>query len=204
MVKQQNQQRVPVGAIAAIAAVAVAAGGGAAWWRWHSTQNVTPPPAGNITTERNAPSPSATAPTEQKVEVYWLKDTGTNQQLVPTSITTTADQPSAALESAFNSLLAGPKDKSVSTTIPEGTKLLSLKSEKNGVHVNLSREFTSGGGSAAMIGRVAQVIYTATSLQPQGQVWIEVEGEPLEVLGGEGLELQQPLTRQSFQDNFTL
>lgn len=203
MVKQQNQQRVPVGAIAAIAAVAVAAGGGAAWWRWHSTQNITPPP-GNTTIERNTPPPTATTPTEQKVEVYWLKDTGTNQQLIPTAITTTADQPSSALESAFNSLLAGPQDKSVNTTIPEGTKLLSLESEQNGIHINLSQEFTSGGGSAAMTGRVAQVVYTATSLQPEAQVWIEVEGEPLEVLGGEGLELQQPLTRQSFQDNFTL
>lgn len=203
MVKQQKQ-RVPVGAIAAIVAVAVAAGGGAAWWRWHSTQNITPPPAGNTTIERNTPPPSATAPTEQKVEVYWLKDTGTNQQLVATSITTPANQPGTALESAFNSLLAGPQDKGVSTTIPEGTKLLSLKSEQNGIHINLSQEFTSGGGSAAMTGRVAQVVYTATSLQPDAQVWIEVEGEPLEVLGGEGLELQQPLTRQSFQDNFTL
>lgn len=203
MVKQQKQQRVSVGAIAAIAAVAVAAGGGAAWWRWHSTQNLNPPP-GNTTIERNTPPPTATTPTEQKVEVYWLKDTGTNQQLVPTAIATTANQPSTVLESAFNSLLAGPQDKSVSTTIPEGTKLLSLKSEPDGIHINLSQEFTSGGGSAAMTGRVAQVVYTATSLQPEARVWIEVEGEPLEVLGGEGLELQQPLTRQSFQDNFTL
>jgi spore germination protein GerM len=31
-----------------------------------------------------------------------------------------------------------------------------------------------------------------------------VEGKPLEVLGGEGLELEQPLTRENFKKNFAL
>jgi spore germination protein GerM len=55
-----------------------------------------------------------------------------------------------------------------------------------------------------MTGRVAQILYTATSLQPTAKVWIDVEGKPLETLGGEGLELKQPLTRQGFEQNFTL
>jgi spore germination protein GerM len=201
MVKQQREQRISVGVVAGIAAVAVTAGGGAAWWHWHSTQTST---VNTPETTRVKPTPSPSLSTEQKAAAYWLQDSGSSQKLVPTTITTTADQPSTALEAAFNSLLTGPKDQAVSTTIPEGTKLLGLRTEQDGVHVNLSKEFTTGGGSAAMTGRVAQVIYTATSMQPTAQVWIEVEGKPLEVLGGEGLELQQPLTRQSFQENFTL
>jgi len=50
-----------------------------------------------------------------------------------------------------------------------------------------------------MSSRVAQVLYTATSLQPNAKVWIDIEGKPLEVLGGEGLLLEQPLTQESFE-----
>ncbi len=202
MVKQQRDNRIPVSAVAGIVAVAVAAGGGAAWWRWHSAnvQTSTPPSQ----TNQVSPSPLDEQPQTEQVEVFWLKHTGNKLELVPKAITATADQPNNALETAFNSLLAGPNNAAFSTTIPEGTKLRRIKMENDGIHVDLSQEFTTGGGSAAMTGRVAQVIYTATSLQPNAQVWIEVEGKPLEVLGGEGLELQQPLTRQSFQENFTL
>ena len=202
MVKQQRQ-RTPVSAVAAIAAaVALAAGGGAAWWHWRSAQIETAPPP-PVTQVPQSPSP-VTPPVEQ-AQVYWLKVTDTKQELVPQPITTAANQqPGSVLSTAFNNLLAGPKDAAISTTIPENTKLRGLKVEQDGIHVNLSEEFTTGGGSATMAGRVAQVIYTATSLQPSAKVWIEVEGKPLEVLGGEGLELEQPLTRQSFQENFTL
>jgi spore germination protein GerM len=81
---------------------------------------------------------------------------------------------------------------------------LGLKAENNDIHVNLSANFTTGGGSTSMMGRVGQVVYTATSLNPKAKVYIEVNGKLLEVLGGEGVELQQPLTRESFQKNYPL
>ncbi|MBC6435773.1 spore germination protein, partial [Nostoc sp. HG1] len=42
------------------------------------------------------------------------------------------------------------------------------------------------------------------TLQPKAKVWIDVEGKPLEILGGEGLEIERPMTRQSFEENFSL
>ncbi|MGB7709738.1 MAG: GerMN domain-containing protein [Microcoleus sp.] len=141
----------------------------------------------------------------QTVQVYWVKDVGDKIEVFPTKVALKeADKPDATLQAAFNSLLAGPKDASVSSAIPKGTKLRSLSVKNQEVYVDLSAEFTSGGGSNSMIGRLGQVIYTATSLKPDTQVWISVEGKRLELLGGEGLEVAQPSTRQTFDKNFTL
>ncbi|CAA9364755.1 Spore_germination_protein_GerM-LpqB [uncultured Microcoleus sp.] len=141
----------------------------------------------------------------QTVQVYWVKDASGKFEGVPTKVAVKqADKPDATLQAAFNSLLAGPKDATVSSEIPNGTKLRGLSVKNDGVYVDLSAEFTSGGGSNSMTGRLGQVIYTATSLQPNTKVWISVEGKPLELLGGEGLEVAQPSTRQSFDKNFPL
>ncbi|MEG4235665.1 GerMN domain-containing protein [Microcoleus sp. Pol11C3] len=141
----------------------------------------------------------------QTVQVYWVKEANGKFEGVPTKVAVKqADKPDAALQAAFNSLLAGPKDGTVSSEIPNGTKLRGLSVKNDGVYVDLSAEFTSGGGSNSMTSRLGQVIYTATSLQPNTKVWISVEGKPLELLGGEGLEVAQPSTRQSFDKNFPL
>lgn len=207
MAKQQRANHIPLGVIAGLSAAAVAAGGGAAWWTWWNSANSPPPtPRASITPQTSPPSNlPVRPPIKQTAQVYWLKDTGDRLELIPNPVTVAADQPNAVLEAAFNGLLAGPTDTAlVSSTIPKGTKLRGVKIQNDGIHVNLSEEFTTGGGSASMTGRVAQVLYTATSLQPTAKVWIDVEGKPLEVLGGEGLELDQPLTRQSFKENFSL
>ena len=198
-----KQHRRSISVFAGIAAAIAVAGGSVAWWTWNSTDTSTRPTTPN--TVQQSPSPPIQPKAEQMAQVFWLKDTGSNQELVSQAITATANQqPSTTLKMAFNSLLAGPQKGEVTTAIPDGTKLRDVKVKLDGVHVDLSEEFTTGGGSAAMIGRMAQVVYTATSLDPRVKVWIEIEGKPLEVLGGEGLELEQPLTRQSFKENFTL
>lgn len=196
MNNQQGSKRISSGVIAAVSAAVIAAGGGVAWLA--SNQTPTPIQPSNNITQPSQPGQ------EQTPSVYWLKPTDTSFDLVPQPIQIAATQPNQALEQAFQALLAGPTEGTDSTTIPQGTQLLGVKMENDEVHVNLSDNFTQGGGSASMIGRVGQVVYTATTLDPNAKVYIEVDGQQLDILGGEGLELEQPLTRESFQQNYSL
>lgn len=203
MQEQQPVRRIPQAVVAGIAAGVLAAGGGAAWWAWHSNRSSTPPVP---TTAQLQPTTQPVQPSVEKtVQIYWLKTTGNHIEPVASPITIKgANKPSELLENAFNSLLAGPNDPAFVSTIPKGTKLRSVKILDDGVHVDLSQEFTSGGGSTSMSGRLAQVLYTASSLNPDAKIWINVEGQKLSTLGGEGLEVDQPLTRKNFEENFSL
>ncbi|MEM9541292.1 MAG: GerMN domain-containing protein [Cyanobacteria bacterium P01_E01_bin.42] len=147
------------------------------------------------------------APKDQVVEIYWLNAQGNEIALVASSASIEVkaeNPPEDILETALEQLLAGPSSDRHATTIPEDTQLRNVIYKGDGIHVNLSEEFTFGGGTASMTGRVAQILYTVTSIDPNGKVWLEIEGEPLEVLGGEGILLNLPLTRQSFESNFSL
>lgn len=229
MENNRGFRRIPLSILVALGIVIVASGGSAAWFTWR-TLNLRAPvaefptlegeiddiaktPIEAIPTEPTTPD----APTKQPevsqgvqnvtVQLYWLKDTGTEFSLVPETITLPAEGSSETrLKSAFEQLLtkAGDPDQNAFSTIPEQTQLLGLSVEPDGVHVNLSEDFRFGGGSASMMGRLGQIIYTASALDADAPVWISIEGKPLEVLGGEGLIVDQPMTREEFQAAFDL
>jgi spore germination protein GerM len=139
-------------------------------------------------------------------EVYWLTTTENKVALAPSPLTTEPGQKTEEqrLTVAMDRLIKGPANADVTTTIPSETKVNSLKVKPDGVHVDLNKAFTGGGGSTGMQGRLGQVLYTASSLDPNTPIWISVDGEPLKVLGGEGLIVSQPMTREEFDKNFSL
>lgn len=169
------------------------------------TLPITPPSPVQSPVSQPSPQPSTSPvlPIQTNVALYWVRDTGGNFELVPMEVLVQDTQDSeVVLTTAFNRLLTGDPESNTFSSIPPGTKLLNIAVKDDEVHLNLSREFTSGGGSASMISRVGQVVYTATSLQSNAKVWLYVEDEPLELLGGEGLEVPQPTTRENFLKEF--
>ena len=205
MESRHRTHRIPLGVVAGLSAVVVAVGGSTAWLTWHSLTSV----ESNSTVTATDPTSNAPdtpiAAVEQTVQLYWLEDTGQSLTLSPADITIQGEsQPEDLLTTAFNALLTGPDSTNAFSTIPPGTQLLDLRVEPDGIHVDLSNEFGLGGGSAAMSGRLGQVLYTATALDADAPVWISVEGQPLKVLGGEGLIVEQPMTRSDFEREFQL
>ena len=204
--KQHN--RFPLTWFAGIAAIILALGG-ATWWIKSSWDSVNQPSIPDATIQENPTHPQKEPISQVQEQVaiyYWLNPQENRIDLVPKTLSfptsVTADE---ILKNIFSQLLAGPsKSDEYTSTIPEGTKLLALATTEEGVKVDLSQEFVSGGGSASMTSRLAQVVYTATSLDSNSKVWITVEGKPLEILGGEGITVSQPMTRDEFQEHFTL
>jgi Sporulation and spore germination/Immunoglobulin-like domain of bacterial spore germination len=108
------------------------------------------------------------------------------------------------IEEALRALLEGVTEAEagmgLSSTIPEGTSLLGVDVADGVAAVDLSRQFESGGGSLSMMGRVAQVVYTATSFGDVEAVRFLLEGVAIEFLGGEGLIIDEPQTRADYLD----
>jgi spore germination protein GerM len=156
-------------------------------------------------TKPESPSAVEVRPAKFSPQIYRLEVADNRILLVPKNIYTSATSPEVALTHALNKLLSQSPDFDPTTTIPQKTRLLDLHTNQDGIYVDMSREFTQGGGSSSMIYRVAQVLYTVTSIDPQKPVFISIQGQPLDEdypLGGEGLLLEYPLTRQQFNQEF--
>ena len=226
---KEKLRRIPLGILVGLATLMVASGGSVAWFTWR-TLNPKPPiatfptlevkpevpvnttpdtaltPVDPVAPETPVKEPSTTpAAATITGQIYWLKDEAGQLQLVPEAISVPADaNPDAQVKAAFETLLAktGDPEQNAFTTIPESTQLIAATVQEDGIHVDLSAAFETGGGSASMTGRLGQVIYAATAFDPTAPVWISVEGKPLTLLGGEGLEVSQPITRDEFNQGF--
>ena len=112
-----------------------------------------------------------------------------------------------ALNLALQQLLKGPSDaESVQgyfSEIPKGTRLIGITrhgdgqgpGQRQGIRVNLSHQFKSGGGAHSMRQRLQELKRTIADVALPEPVYIDIEGVQLDLLGGEGLEVHEPINR---------
>jgi spore germination protein GerM len=158
---------------------------------------------GTATANAATPSP-ALSPTQPAagetltLSVYFMRDekVATAHREVPHTLEVAA--------AAMRALLAGPTDAEaaagLTTAIPEGTEYLATAIEGTVATVNLTGEFETGGGSASMAARLAQVVYTLTQFPTIESVRFALDGEPVDVFGGEGIVLDEPVGRADFEE----
>jgi hypothetical protein len=109
-----------------------------------------------------------------------------------------------AARAAVVELLEGPTDDEAAgglvSAIPAGTELLELSLDRGVATVDLSGTFDDGGGSASMLGRVAQVVATLTRFDGVKRVGFELDGESVTAIGGEGVVVDPPIGRQAIEE----
>lgn len=172
------------------------------------TPGDSPAPSGGVgpTTSpipADSPDPSASGTTTIRA-YFFLGSFVDNAGLVP--VLREVPKTQAVGAAAMRALLDGPNDDELGarpamyTVIPEGTRFLGLRIEDGIAIVNLSREFEQGGGSASVLGRLAQVVYTLTQFPTVDGVRFELDGEAVTVFGGEGVVLDAPVDRADYTD----
>jgi len=101
---------------------------------------------------------------------------------------------------SITTLIDGPKPEEVKlgvySEIPVGTKLLNVVENTDGVYINLSKHFEMGGGTDSLYKRLFQLIKTA-KYNTNKPVYLLIENNIIEVIGGEGIMISQPLTETS-------
>lgn len=110
------------------------------------------------------------------------------------------DVDGSKIKYAINCLILGPKpnekDKGVYTEIPSGTQLLSVTEKPDKVIINLSGTFAMGGGTESVYKRLFQLIKTAQR-NTEKPVYLYINGQQADVIGGDGIMLTQPLNEHS-------
>lgn len=101
---------------------------------------------------------------------------------------------------AIKTLLNGPtgqeKSKGIYSEVPQGTKLLSMEELPDKIIINLSGNFEQGGGTDGLYKRLYQLIKTANK-NTALDVYLQIDGKQVEVVGGEGIMINQPLNKDS-------
>ena len=100
---------------------------------------------------------------------------------------------------AIKELLKGPsreeKREGLYTEIPATTKLIEIKESPKAIIINFSKDFESGGGSTSMSMRLKQLVNTALDAAKNKPVYLELNNKKVDFIGGEGVIVSQPLSR---------
>lgn len=107
------------------------------------------------------------------------------------------------LKFSIENLLKGPnkaeRDRGIYSEIPQGTKLISLEETPSKIVINLSGDFEQGGGTDGLYKRLYQLIKTANK-NTTLNVYLYINGKQADVIGGEGIMINQPLNEKSLDE----
>ncbi len=139
-----------------------------------------------------------TRPVMSSVAVYLLRDGKVSP--VRRTIESTPAVARAALTELLKGPTAGERADGLATAIPSGTALRDISLSDGVATVDVDGTFDDGGGSASMLGRVAQIVATLTRFPTIERVAFRIDGEPVQAVGGEGVVVDPPVGRRAIEE----
>jgi germination protein M len=155
-------------------------------------------PPDSSTTTMPADTPTTQAADTMTVRVYF--SSGEKIAAATRVIPKTKEVGAASMKALLEGPTEAEKNAGMFSSIPEGTTFPGLEIENGVAAVDLSKEYESGGGSLSMFMRLAQVVFTLTQFPTVDGVNFKLDGEPIDVLGGEGIIIDHPMTRADYED----
>ena len=174
-----------------------------------TTADPTPPSSSPTTPTPASDIPSAELPAvaagQDGVTAYFLyAPAGASQP----SLTAVWVPGGHDLADALTALFEGPEalqpSHALSSAVPEDTDLRGVRMDGNTAVVDVSGEFASGGGSATMFARLAQLTFTATQFERVADVRLLLDGNEVQTFSSEGIELDQPIAADDWLDTGVL
>lgn len=136
----------------------------------------------------------------KKIYTYFLKESQ-GGKISFLAIETKVNKNEDTLKASIEALLEGPDEESKKngfySEIPNGTKLLGIKETDEYIIINLNDAFQYGGGTDSVYNRLKQLIKTVEQTKINKDIYLYLNGKQADVIGGEGVIIKQPLTRES-------
>ena len=150
------------------------------------------------------PAPQPEVQENEYVNIYFIGKNEHNEEVYKAvKRVYSKDVDGSKLKFSVNSLIKGPKpeekQRGVYTEVPSGAEVINITEQPDKVIVNLNSAFVNGGGTDSLYKRLYQLIKTV-KLNSNLPVYLYIDGQRADVVGGEGIMLTQPLSNSSLEN----
>ena len=155
----------------------------------------------NITTKTTTQVKQTTsAVSENLVAIYYTNANNGELEKVIKTVPPESNKLNFALKELVNGPSFKERNQGLSSEIPKGTKILNITTRDKSIIIDLSNEFQYGGGTESQYTRLNQLIKTVVNLKLNKPVYLYLNGEQADVIGGEGILINQPLNEYSINE----
>jgi len=156
------------------------------------------------TKEQELPTDKPEIKTKEYVNIYFIGKNEHNEEVYKAvKRQYSEDIDGSKIKFAVYALINGPKpeekQKGVYTEIPHSAQVINISELSDRVIVNLNSSFVNGGGADSLYKRLYQLIKTA-KLNSQLPVYLYIDGQKADVVGGDGIIISQPLSNSSLEN----